>query len=142
MSTGLAEQKYIAISGGFDPIHSGHVDYIEDAARFGRVMVVLNTDEWLIRKKGYVFQKWADRAKILRAMTDVFEVIPAEDDDGTVCKSLELYRPDMFGNGGDRTNKNTPEMQTCLEYGITMRFGLGGKKTQSSSELVKNVQKG
>jgi len=129
-------EKTILLSGGFDPVHVGHVRMIRAASELGRVVVVVNSDGWLMRKKGYIFMPWAERAEILRAILGVAEVIAVEDDDGTVCEALKRLQPDIFGNGGDRTNKNTPEKATCQELGIKMIWALGGKKIQSSSELV------
>lgn len=142
MSDNMVEKAYIAVSGGFDPIHSGHIDYLEDAARHGRVVVLLNSDEWLRRKKNYCFQSYTERSKILSALRFVEIVIPASDDDGTVCDTLRNSGIvfSYFGNGGDRKVENTPEVQTCVELGIEVVFGLGGDKTQSSSELVKSAK--
>lgn len=130
----------IAISGGFDPIHEGHIRLIHDAALVGDVVVILNSDEWLIRKKGYAFQPWLARAYILRAITGVYSVVPVDDSDGTVLKALATLKPDYFANGGDRTAENTPEMVYCLDYGIKPLFGIGGEKVASSSELVGAVR--
>ena len=124
------------LSGGFDPVHVGHVRMIRAASELGRVVVAVNSDGWLMRKKGYIFMPWIERAEILRAMLGVAEVVAVDDDDGTVCEALKNLQPDVFGNGGDRTNKNTPEKAVCQELGIKMIWALGGKKVQSSSELV------
>lgn len=131
--------KTVAISGYFDPIHGGHIDYIEAAAQFGRLVVFLNTDEAAIRKKGYAFMPFKDKARILMAMKGVDVVMPAMDSDGSVCKNLELIRPDIFANGGDRFEDNIPEKSTCERLGIEMVFNVGGGKVQSSSALVENV---
>lgn len=127
----------VAISGGFDPIHGGHVDLIEEAALHGKVTVILNSDAWLKRKKGFVFMNWTHRQKILLSMKDVHNVIPALDDDGTVCETLKHLRPDFFANGGDRTIESTPELKLCCDLGIKTLFGIGGDKSASSSDLVK-----
>ena len=128
--------KTIMLSGGFDPIHIGHVRMIMAASELGRVIVVANSDDWLMRKKGYIFMPWDERAEILAAIHGVADVVPVDDTDGTVCEALRRLKPDIFGNGGDRTNKNTPEMDVCKKLGIKMAWALGGKKIQSSSELV------
>lgn len=131
----------VAISGGFDPVHVGHIRLIHDAALKGDVVVILNSDEWLMRKKGFVFMDWLSRAYILRAITGVHDVIPVDDSDGTVCEALKTLRPDYFANGGDRTAQNTPELTLCCDLGIKTLFNIGGEKIASSSELVNAVQK-
>ena len=128
----MSVQK-ILISGGFDPIHPGHIAMIEAAASYGEVHIALKSDEWLIRKKGFFFQPWQDRKKILEAYT--YNVHAVDDNDGTVCEALRTVRPDMFGNGGDRTNKNTPELDVCEELNIEPIYELGGGKYSSSSSI-------
>ena len=126
----------VAVSGGFDPVHVGHVRMIRDAANTGGVVIILNTDAWLTRKKGYVFMPFEERKEILESIKGVKSVVAAEDDDGTVSITLGKIRPTHFANGGDRGIANTPEMQVCKKYGIQMLWNVGGKKIQSSSELV------
>jgi len=126
----------IMLSGGFDPIHIGHVRMILAAAELGNVTIVANSDRWLMSKKGYIFMPWNERAEILSSIRGVEDVITVDDIDGTVCEALRRVTPDIFGNGGDRTKNNTPEMKVCEELGIEMVWGLGGNKIQSSSELV------
>ena len=125
--------KRIAISGGFDPIHPGHIAMIEGARKYGEVHIIVNSDEWLIRKKGFFFQPWIDRKKILEAYTP--HIHPVDDSDGTVCEALRNIKPDYFGNGGDRVKTNTPELSVCDELGIEPVFELGGGKYSSSSAL-------
>lgn len=125
--------KNIVISGGFDPIHPGHIAMIEGAAKHGAVHIVLNSDDWLIRKKGFFFQPWVDRKKILEVYTPHIHAV--DDSDGTVCEALRNIKPDFFGNGGDRGFKNTPELDVCAELGIVPVFELGGSKYSSSSEI-------
>ena len=125
------------VSGGFDPVHIGHIQMIEDASRWGVVIVVINSDEWLLRKKGYVFMPWKERAHIMGNIKGVVLVSGVDDSDGTVCKAIEKHRPSAFANGGDRKKENTPEMIVCDELGVQMLWGIGGKdKPQSSSWLV------
>lgn len=126
-------KKKIAISGGFDPIHPGHIAMIEGAAKYGEVHIILNSDDWLVRKKGFFFQPWTDRKKILEAYTP--HIHEVDDSDGTVCEALRRIKPDMFGNGGDRTKKSTPELDVCAELGIEPVFELGGGKYSSSSMI-------
>ena len=132
-------EKIIAVSGGFDPIHVGHLRMMQEAAQHGRLVVIINSDEWLRRKKGYVFMPWQERAEIISAYDFVSEVVMAKDQDRTVVASLDEMRPDIFANGGDRENVNTPEAQFCKENGIEMMWGVGGGKIQSSSSMVKDV---
>ena len=131
------KKKIVAVSGGFDPIHIGHTRMIQDARKLGNVIVFLNTDEWLKRKKGYVFMTWQERAEILLSIKGVKEVYSAMDEDNTVCEALRFYKPDVFANGGDRKPGMVPEYQVCEELGIEMAFSVGGDdKPQSSSWLV------
>jgi len=135
----MTKNKTIVISGGLDPIHVGHVKMIQAAAELGDVTVVLNSDDWLKRKKGYVFMPFEERSYLLQQIKGVSEVSAVDDSDGTVCEALERLKPDMFGNGGDRTSENTPEASVCNELNIEMIWNLGGKKIQSSSGLVNTL---
>ena len=132
--------KTIIISGGFDPIHIGHIRMIEAAAKLGEVTAVVNSDNWLLRKKGYVFMPFKERCEVLQSIKGVSEVSGVDDTDKTVCEALRRLKPDMFGNGGDRTDSNTPEQAVCEELGIEMVWSLGGGKIQSSSELITKNQ--
>lgn len=129
----------VAISGGFDPLHVGHLNLIEEAAEHGRVVVILNSDAWLKRKKSFIFMPYEDRCRLLLALRDVHNVIPASDEDGTVCETLRHLKPSYFANGGDRRAENTPELKLCLDLGIKPLWGVGGAKIASSSELVKSA---
>jgi len=137
-----ASRKTVMVSGGFDPIHGGHVQMITEAAEWGNVIVVVNSDEWLMRKKGYVFMTWEERAKILREIKGVVLVAAVDDSDGTVCNAIKMLQPDYFANGGDRGKQNTPEQSICEELGIDMLWGIGGDyKFNSSSDLAQNLIK-
>jgi D-beta-D-heptose 7-phosphate kinase/D-beta-D-heptose 1-phosphate adenosyltransferase len=131
----------IAVSGGFDPIHKGHVRMIRAAAEHGHVVVIANSDDWLMRKKGYVFMKWRERAEILQSIKGVIAVYEAKDSDNSVCETLKSIKPSMFANGGDRKSDNVPEVALCKELGIKMLWNVGGEKIQSSSELVVEANK-
>lgn len=131
--------KTIAISGGFDPLHKGHMDYIKAAREYGHVVIILNSDAWLRRKKGYVFMPYEERKYILENIKGVAGVVPVDDIDNSVSEALRRIKPDMFGKGGDRTIENTPERETCEWLGIEMIWNLGGLKTQASSVLVRNA---
>ncbi len=136
----MLDRPTVAVSGGFDPVHVGHVRMILEAAEVGDVIVIANSDEWLMRKKGYVFMPWEERAEILSSIRGVLKVVPVDDSDGTVCEALRREKPTFFANGGDRKTDNTPEMDVCSELGIGLLWEVGGGKIQSSSELVKNVK--
>ena len=136
--------KIVLISGGFDPIHSGHLKYIEEAKKLGdKLVVALNSDEWLIKKKGKFFLPYSERKNILTSMANVNEVIDFLDDEvGSVINALndlkEKYPKDniIFANGGDRNNTNIPEMNL---QGIDFQFGVGGSsKINSSSWILEN----
>ena len=137
----------VAVSGGFDPLHVGHVRMILDAASYGEVVVILNSDKWLVDKKGYMFMTWEERAEIVRSIKGVVNVVNTIDDlDGTVCNTLRNLKEDIglsyFANGGDRTIDTTPEMEVCKELGIGLLWNVGGGKVQSSSSLVTKARFG
>jgi len=134
------ERKIIAVSGGFDPVHKGHVQMIEEASKIGAVMVIINSDDWLMRKKGYVFMPWEERAYIMGNIKGVRIVSAVNDSDNTVCEALRRMKPDAFANGGDRKDNNTPEMDVCNELGIELLWNIGGDKVQSSSNLVNKAR--
>ena len=133
--------RTILVSGGFDPPHIGHVRMFKEAAKWGNVVVAINSDDWLMRKKGYVFMPWKERAEIIREFSSVYAVTPFDDSDNTACSAINTFRPHAFANGGDRKKDNTPEMNLCDELGIQMLWGIGGKdKPQSSSWLVNKLR--
>ena len=130
----------VMVSGGFDPVHVGHIRMILDASQYGDVIVIANTDHWLHRKKGFVFMEWERRAEILNAIKGVILVDSVDDSDGTVCEAIKKLRPTYFANGGDRGKHNTPEQDVCDELGIEMLWSIGGdEKVAASSDLVKSV---
>jgi len=144
-SSEKTNRKTVAVSGGFDPVHVGHVRMIREASTYGDVVVIINSDRWLKLKKGYVFMPWKERAEILESIKGVVSVVHATDDDGTVCDTLvdlkDILGLDYFANGGDRKSDNTPEMNICTQYGIEMLWNVGGGKIQSSSWLVDGSKK-
>ena len=136
--------KIVIVSGGFDPIHSGHISYLKDAKNFGdKLIVALNSDEWLENKKGKFFMPFSERKIILENINYVDEVIDFEDDQqGSAINAIEkvksLYPNDqiLFANGGDRDKTNIPEM---IVKDIKFEFGVGGDdKKNSSSWILKN----
>jgi len=131
----------VLVSGGFDPVHVGHIRLILDAAKFGDVIVVANSDQWLYRKKGFVFMTFEQRKEILNSIKGVVLVDSVDDTDGTVCEAIKRLKPTYFANGGDRGKTNTPEIAVCESLGIEMLWGVGGdNKAESSSELVKRAR--
>jgi len=142
--------KIVLVTGGFDPIHSGHIEYFNAARELGDKLVVgLNSDEWLTRKKGQPFMPWQERATIVAALHSVDRVINFNDTDGTandaIRKAREIFSNHeiIFANGGDRTKENIPEMKLLNEYlNLTFVFGVGGEdKLNSSSWLLQNWDK-
>ena len=129
----------VLVSGGFDPTHIGHIRMILEAATYGNVIVVANSDDWLMRKKGYIFMPWVERAELLAAIKGVIAVEAVDDTDGTVCEAIKRLKPTYFANGGDRKTDNTPEMDVCKELGVQLLWNVGGGKIQSSSTLVETT---
>ena len=133
-------RKTVMVSGGFDPVHIGHIRMILEASEYGDVFVVANSDDCLFRKKGFVFMEFEQRAEILASIKGVVKVSGVDDSDGTVCEAIRRLKPDYFANGGDRQKHNTPEQTVCDELGVEMLWGIGGNnKANSSSDLVERV---
>ena len=131
----------VMVSGGFDPVHAGHIRMIRAAAKHGDVIVIANSDDWLYRKKGFVFMEWERRVEILNAIKGVVLVDSVDDSDGTVCEAIRRIKPTYFANGGDRGKANTPEQAVCEEIGVQLLWGVGGEeKVDSSSDLAKKVR--
>jgi cytidyltransferase-like protein len=138
--------KIIIVSGGFDPLHSGHIAYFKSAKELGdQLIVALNSDEWLVKKKGKFFMPFLERKAIVENLSCVDLVIDFEDDElgsatNALIKVKEMYPDDqlIFANGGDRNKDNIPEMSV---NGIDFQFGVGGDdKKNSSSWILKNWQ--
>lgn len=128
--------KVIAVSGYFDPLHVGHIEYLEMARGLGgKLIVIVNNDKQAELKKGSSFMNEKDRLKIIKSLKCVDEALIAIDIDGTVCESLRSCRPDIFANGGDRKEEEIPEAKVCQELNIKMVDGLG-EKIRSSSEYT------
>lgn len=128
--------KTVAISGYFDPIHVGHLEYIKEARKLGdKLIVIVNNNHQCILKKGKPFMDEKDRLVITSSLKDVDDVFLSIDNDKTVCKSLEQIKPDIFANGGDRKNYEIPESTICKKYNIQIIDGLG-EKIRSSSDLT------
>ena len=138
--------KIVVVSGGFDPVHSGHIAYFKSAKKLGdKLIVALNSDKWLINKKGKFFMPFEERSTIIKNLAMVDEVIDFEDDEfgsasNALIKIKESYPNGeiFFCKGGDRTKENIPEMQI---EDINFEFGVGGEdKKNSSSWILKNFQ--
>ena len=139
----------VAVSGGFDPIHIGHVRLFREAKAMGdELVVILNNDNWLAnKKKRHIFMHQAERKAIIEALKPVDRVILTKhkkgDDDTSVCQALKEIKPDIFANGGDRKpgNLRTEEGRMCVKIGCREVFNIGGRKVQSSSKLIHNASK-
>ena len=124
----------VAVSGYFDPIHVGHLDYLEHAKKLGdKLIVIVNNNHQCVLKKGKPFMDELDRIRIVKSLHMVDEVFLSVDSDRSVCKSLEEIKPDIFANGGDRANSEIPESTICSKYNIQIVDGLGDKIRSSSS---------
>ena len=124
----------VVVSGYFDPIHVGHLEYLKMAKELGNFLIVIvNNNQQCILKKGKPFMDEKDRVEIVKALGVVDKVFLSIDTDRTVCKSLEEIKPDIFANGGDRSTDEVPETYVCKKYNIKMIDGLGDKIRSSSS---------
>lgn len=133
--------KKIAVSGYFDPIHVGHLEYLKLAKKLGdKLVVIVNNNHQCVLKKGKPFMDESDRVEIVKCLKMVDEVFLSVDKDKTVCESLEAIKPDIFANGGDRSTGEVPESFICKKYNIKMIDGLG-EKIRSSSDLTGLKQK-
>ena len=133
------EKPTVMVSGGFDPVHVGHIRMIRAAAKFGDVIVIANSDDWLYRKKGFNFMDFKSRYEILDSIKGVIIVDSVNDADGTVCDAIRRHKPTYFANGGDRSDSSKIlEHDTALKCDIKLEYGVGGNhKESSSSDLLK-----
>lgn len=134
--------KIVLITGGFDPLHSGHIAYFKAAKTLGDMLIVgLNSDDWLVRKKGAAFMPWNERLCIINNLSMVDEVYTFDDDDGSAKHFIQQARahyPDaelVFANGGDRTKDNIPEMDV-IDSNLSFVFGVGGEDKKNSSSWI------
>jgi cytidyltransferase-like protein len=138
----------VAVSGGMDPLHIGHIRLFQDAKKLGdKLVVILNNDNWLKAKKGYVFMPEKERKELLEAIGIVDRVVltghSANPNDMSVCQELLKIKPAVFANGGDRALKNLPvkEIEACKKIGCRMVYNVGkGGKIQSSSWLAEKIK--
>ena len=126
----------VAVSGYFDPLHVGHLEYLEMAKQLGdKLIVIVNNDKQALLKKGKSFMNENDRAEIVSALKCVDEVFLSIDEDKSVCKSLEAIKPNIFANGGTRSLSEIPETAVMKKFNIKMVDGLG-EKIRSSSAIT------
>lgn len=145
--------RWVAVSGGFDPIHIGHVRMFKAAKKIGdKLVVIVNNDNWLKNKKGFVFMPERERIELIKSFPNVDRVVLTDhapnDPDRSVVRTLRKLRPTMFANGGDRDKKDAsksssslnPEQKLCEELGIKVVYGVGhGGKVQSSSWMIRDA---
>ena len=137
--------KIVVVSGGFDPLHSGHIAYFREAKELGMYLIVgVNSDEWLMRKKGYVFMPIEEREEIIKSIEYVNGVNRFNDDDDSsidLLNKVKYWYPSVeiiFANGGDRNESNCRELSVS---GVKFVYGVGGTdKKNSSSEIVEKVR--
>ena len=140
--TNVAHDSCVLVTGGFDPIHGGHIDYFQDAKLLSTYLIVgVNSDEWLRRKKGRNFMSWESRKRIIDQMNIVDYVIDFDDSDGSANDAIEQCLKDfdrvIFCNGGDREKDNIPEYEKYKNNKrVEFKYSVGGGKTESSSELL------
>lgn len=148
------KKKIVMVSGGFDPLHIGHIRYMREAKKLGdKLIVVINNDNWLRAKKGKEFMSENDRREIIEAFNFVDEVFISNHKEGidyndpierSVCEEIKIIKPDIFANGGDRSPNGfpVPEVTLCEELGIKLVYNVGhGGKVRSSSDLLKEYSK-
>jgi cytidyltransferase-like protein len=149
----MKKKTIVAVSGGFDPIHIGHTRLFKEAKELGdELVVILNNDNWLKKKKGFTFMSETERKEIIESLKWVDRVILTKHASNpanmSVCAELADLKPDIFANGGDRNRKDAnnklsslnPEQALCQEMGIKTVYGIGkGGKIQSSSWLTKKI---
>lgn len=138
--------KYYIVSGGFDPIHEGHIEMIKASAKKSDgVILLLNSDEWLCRKKGKNFMSFKTRLAVCENIKNVVDSFGFDDSDNSACDGIRKARAKypnddlVFANGGDRTKDNIPETATANECNVRLEFGVGGEnKANSSSWILKD----
>jgi D-beta-D-heptose 7-phosphate kinase/D-beta-D-heptose 1-phosphate adenosyltransferase len=135
-------KRIVLITGGFDPLHSGHIAYFRAAKELGDILIVgVNSDAWLTRKKGAPFMPYSERAEIVRNIVGVDFVINFDDNDGSAKNAIQITRQNhptdqiIFANGGDRTNDNIPEMDIA-DNNLQFVFGVGGFNKANSSSWI------
>ncbi len=148
------KEKIVVVSGGFDPIHIGHIRLMKEAKKLGdKLIVVLNNDNWFGIKGRQLFMPQEERKEIIEALSCVDKVVLTKHKPSkkiydrttreySICRELEEIKPDIFANGGDRFADDVPEFQICKKLGIKMVFNVGkGGKIRSSSDLLREYSK-
>lgn len=141
-------ERLVVTSGGFDPMHVGHLrclqesaDFVRKIGRKTRLAIIVNGDGFLLRKKGYAFMPIEERMEIIAGVRGVDYVVPWDDGSQTVVGAIEILKPFAFTKGGDRdAAANVPEFDVCEKLGTKVIFGVGGGKIQSSSDLVAAIK--
>jgi len=135
-------KRIVCTAGAFDPMHFGHINHIREARKYGDyLIVILNTDDDVHKKRGFVFMPMGQRYELLKSLREVDEVVICIDGDGTVAKTLLWIKPDCFCKGGDRSITNMPknELKVCAEIGCKIEYGVG-EQLGSSTELLRKIQ--
>jgi cytidyltransferase-like protein len=148
LQTQIQNERLVVTSGGFDPMHVGHLRCLLESAQIARssghktrLAVIVNGDGFLLRKKGYKFMPADERMEIIAGVAGVDYVVPWDDGTQTVVGALEILKPFIFTKGGDRdSSDNVPEFDLCQRLGCKLIFGVGGNKIQSSSTLVSQIR--
>ena len=135
-------EKTILISGAFNPLHIGHLLLLKDASNYGKVVVALNSDEWVMKNKGHLLFDFDTRKSILEECKYVYKVIPFDDSEGDAVYALFDIRPTYFGNGGSATSLSLPkeELQVCEYLGIEPVFDLGNVSNSKNKDKVSSAQ--
>jgi cytidyltransferase-like protein len=135
-------EKTILISGAFNPLHFGHLLLLKDASKYGKVIVALNSDDWVLRNKGHLLFDFESRKKMLLECSYVSEVVDFDDEEGDASFALFKVKPNYFGNGGSLTSASIPkeEMQVCGYLGIDPIFNLGDTSGSGVEKSLMSVQ--
>ncbi len=136
------QEKTILISGAFNPLHIGHLLLLKDASKYGKVIVALNSDEWVLRNKGHLLFDFETRKKMLLECDYVSEVVAFDDEEGDASFALFKVKPDYFGNGGSLTSASIPkdEIQVCGYLGIEPVFDLGNVSKSKNKDKISSAQ--
>ena len=136
-------EKTILVSGAFNPLHFGHLLLLREASKYGKVIVALNSDEWIIHNKGYLLFDFEARKSLLEECEYVSKVVPFDDSDGDAVYALFEIRPTYFGNGGSATSRSLPkeEMRVCEYLGIEPIFNLGDNIKIIDNDVLASAQK-